>query len=67
MIAKVLATEFMKLHRAKETWATLAVLALMPLGIALFMWTWPILLHALWSSASAVSSGVYSQTWAGGP
>ena len=38
MIAKVLATEFMKLHRAKETWATLAVLALMPLGIALFMW-----------------------------
>ena len=38
MIGKVLATEFMKLHRAKETWATLAVLALMPLGIALFMW-----------------------------
>jgi ABC-2 type transport system permease protein len=38
MFGQVLATEFMKLHRAKATWATLAVLALMPLGIALFMW-----------------------------
>jgi len=38
MFGHVLATEFMKLRRAKVTWATLAVLALMPLGIALFMW-----------------------------
>ena len=38
MFGQVLATEFVKLRRAKATWATLAVLALMPLGIALFMW-----------------------------
>ena len=38
MFGQVLATEFTKLHRAKATWATLAVLAMMPLGIALFMW-----------------------------
>ena len=38
MFGQVLATEFMKLHRAKATWATLAVFALMPLGIGLFMW-----------------------------
>jgi ABC-2 type transport system permease protein len=38
MFGRVFATEFIKLRRAKATWATLAVLALMPLGIALFMW-----------------------------
>lgn len=38
MVGQVLATEFTKLHRAKATWASLAVLAMMPLGIALFMW-----------------------------
>jgi ABC-2 type transport system permease protein len=38
MFGQVLATEFMKLRHAKVTWATLAVLAMMPLGIALFMW-----------------------------
>lgn len=38
MFGQVLATEFMKLHRAKAPWATLAVLAMMPPGIALFMW-----------------------------
>lgn len=38
MFGQVLATEFMKLHRSKAPWATLGVLAMMPLGIALFMW-----------------------------
>ena len=38
MFGQVLATEFIKLRRAKATWATLAVLAMMPPGIALFMW-----------------------------
>lgn len=38
MFGQVLATEFMKLRRAKATRATLAVLAMMPPGIALFMW-----------------------------
>jgi ABC-2 type transport system permease protein len=38
MFGRVFATEFIKLRRAKATWATLAVLALMPFGIALFMW-----------------------------
>ena len=38
MFGQVLVTEFMKLRHAKATWATLVVLALMPLGIALFMW-----------------------------
>ena len=38
MFGQVLATEFMKLRRAKATWATLAVLSMGPLGIALFMW-----------------------------
>jgi ABC-type transport system involved in multi-copper enzyme maturation permease subunit len=35
---KVLATEFLKLRRTRVTWASLAVLALGPLAIALFMW-----------------------------
>lgn len=38
MFGQVLVTEFRKLHHSKAPWATLAVLALMPLGIALFMW-----------------------------
>lgn len=38
MFGQVLATEFIKLRRAKATWATLAVLAMMPPGIALFLW-----------------------------
>ncbi|AXJ09823.1 ABC transporter permease [Arthrobacter sp. PM3] len=38
MFGQVLATEFMKLRRSKATWATVAVFALMPAGIALFMW-----------------------------
>jgi ABC-type transport system involved in multi-copper enzyme maturation permease subunit len=38
MLARVLATEFMKLRRSKVTWATLAGLSMGPLGIALFMW-----------------------------
>jgi ABC-type transport system involved in multi-copper enzyme maturation permease subunit len=38
MFAQVLATEFLKLRRAKVTWATLVALSLAPLGLALFMW-----------------------------
>ncbi|GAA2129748.1 ABC transporter permease [Arthrobacter humicola] len=38
MFGQVLATEFVKLHRSKATWATLAVLAMMPPSVALFMW-----------------------------
>ncbi|QCB95630.1 hypothetical protein E5206_00705 [Arthrobacter sp. PAMC25564] len=38
MFGQVLATEFMKLRRSRTTWATLAVFALMPPGIALFIW-----------------------------
>ena len=38
MFGKVLATEFLKLRRAKVTWFTLLGLSLGPLGLALFMW-----------------------------
>jgi ABC-2 type transport system permease protein len=38
MFAQVLATEFLKLHRCKVTWFSLAALSLGPLGMALFMW-----------------------------
>jgi ABC-type transport system involved in multi-copper enzyme maturation permease subunit len=38
MFTRVLGTEFMKLRHARVTWATLGVLAMMPPGIALFMW-----------------------------
>jgi ABC-type transport system involved in multi-copper enzyme maturation permease subunit len=38
MFRQVLATEFMKLHRSKVTWGTLAGLSMGLLGIALFMW-----------------------------
>lgn len=38
MFDQVLATEVIKLRRSKAPWATLGVLAIMPLGIALFMW-----------------------------
>lgn len=37
-LPQVLATEFLKLRRAKVTWLTLAALSLGTLGIALFMW-----------------------------
>ena len=36
--AQVLATEFLKLHRGKVTWFSLAALSLGPLAIALMMW-----------------------------
>ena len=36
--AQVLATEFLKLHRSKVTWFSLAALSLGPVGIALMMW-----------------------------
>jgi len=35
---RVLATEFLKLHRSKVTWLSLAALSLGPLAVALFMW-----------------------------
>jgi ABC-2 type transport system permease protein len=38
MFAQVLATEFMKLRRARVTWGTLGVFSIAPLAIALFMW-----------------------------
>jgi ABC-2 type transport system permease protein len=38
MFAEVIRTEFMKLHRCRVTWFTLAGLSMGPLGIALFMW-----------------------------
>lgn len=38
MFAQVLATEFLKLRRSKVTWATLVVLSIGPLAVALFMW-----------------------------
>jgi len=38
MFGQVLATEFMKLRRAKVTWGTLGVFSIAPLAIALFMW-----------------------------
>jgi ABC-2 type transport system permease protein len=38
MFGQVLATEFLKLRRAKVTWFSLAALSMGPLGVALFMW-----------------------------
>jgi len=38
MFAQALATEFLKLHRSKVTWFSLAALSLGPLAIALMMW-----------------------------
>lgn len=38
MLQEVLATEFLKLHRAKVPWFTLGALMMGPLGVALFMW-----------------------------
>jgi len=38
MFARVIATEFLKLRRARVTWFSLAALSLGPLAIALFMW-----------------------------
>jgi ABC-2 type transport system permease protein len=38
MFRDVLATEFLKLHRSKVTWGTLAGLSMGPLGLALMMW-----------------------------
>jgi len=38
MFGQVLATEFLKLRRAKVTWGTLGVFSMTPLAIALFMW-----------------------------
>jgi ABC-type transport system involved in multi-copper enzyme maturation permease subunit len=38
MFGHVVATEFLKLRRAKVTWFSLAALSLGPLAIALFMW-----------------------------
>lgn len=38
MFRQVLATEFLKLRRAKTTWGTLLALSIAPLAIALFMW-----------------------------
>jgi ABC-2 type transport system permease protein len=37
-LRQVLLTEFLKLRRARVTWATLAAMSLAPLGISLFMW-----------------------------
>jgi ABC-2 type transport system permease protein len=38
MFGQVLATEFLKLRRARVTWGTLGVFSITPLAIALFMW-----------------------------
>ena len=38
MIARVLATEFLKLRRSRVTWGTLGAFSMAPLGLALFMW-----------------------------
>jgi ABC-type transport system involved in multi-copper enzyme maturation permease subunit len=38
MLGQVVATEFLKLRRARVTWFSLAAISMGPLGIALFMW-----------------------------
>lgn len=38
MLATVVGTELLKLHRSRVTWATLAAILLGPLAVGLFMW-----------------------------